>query len=195
MSGMNTANPQQPSSRPQIVLNRHPDRSAQITLTVIPTEGEAGVEGPPHFAFALAVVCSRPHPPTHPLRHPDRSAQITLTVIPTEAKRSGGTPAFRLCPCCCLFSSAPTHPPPPSSRPKAKPEWRAPRIFFSRKPQQIRMSSPPTPINPHNSHSINHFPPKNSWHSSYAPLDTLNIWIKSIELWANARSHSSFSTE
>ena len=35
--------------------------------------------------------------------------------------------------------------------------------------------------NTHNPHSINHFPPENSWHSSYAPLDTLNIWIKSIE--------------
>jgi hypothetical protein len=55
------------------------------------------------------------------------------------------------------------------------------RIFFPQKPQQIRMSSPSAPKNPHNSHSINHFPPKNSWHSSYAPLDTLNIWIKSIE--------------
>jgi hypothetical protein len=60
-----------------------------------------------------------------------------------------------------------------------------PRIFFfashPQKPQQIPLSSPSTPQNPHNSHSINHFHPKNSWHSSYAPLDTLNIWIKSIE--------------
>jgi hypothetical protein len=49
------------------------------------------------------------------------------------------------------------------------------------KPQQFRVSSPSTPKNPPNSHPINHFPHKNSWHSSYAPLDTLNIWIKSIE--------------
>jgi len=49
------------------------------------------------------------------------------------------------------------------------------------KPQQIPLSSPSTPKNPHNHHSINHLPKKNSWHSSYAPLDTLNIWIKSIE--------------
>jgi hypothetical protein len=60
-----------------------------------------------------------------------------------------------------------------------------PRIFFSlhdpQKPQQIRVSSPSTPQNPPNQHQLNHFPPKNSWHSSYAPLDTINIWIKSIE--------------
>ena len=55
------------------------------------------------------------------------------------------------------------------------------QLFNLQKSQQIRMSSPSTPQNPHNSHSINHFPPKNSWHTSYAPLDTLNIWIKSIE--------------
>jgi hypothetical protein len=43
------------------------------------------------------------------------------------------------------------------------------------------MSSPSTPENPPNSLRINHIPKKNSWHSSYAPLDTINIWIKSIE--------------
>ncbi len=43
------------------------------------------------------------------------------------------------------------------------------------------LSSPSTPKNPHNPHRTNHFPPKNSWHTSYAPLDTINIWIKSIE--------------
>ncbi len=43
------------------------------------------------------------------------------------------------------------------------------------------MSSPSNPKNPHNPHRTNYFPPKNSWHSSYAPLATLNIWIKSIE--------------
>ena len=43
------------------------------------------------------------------------------------------------------------------------------------------LSSPSNPKNPHNSHPINHFPPKNSWHTSYAPLDTINTWIKSIE--------------
>jgi hypothetical protein len=53
--------------------------------------------------------------------------------------------------------------------------------IFPQKPQQIRLSSPSTLEYPPNSHPINHFPPKNSWHSSYAPLDTLNIWIKSIE--------------
>ena len=31
------------------------------------------------------------------------------------------------------------------------------------------MSSPSTPNNSHNHHKINHFPQKNSWHSSYAP--------------------------
>jgi len=40
------------------------------------------------------------------------------------------------------------------------------------------LSSPSTPNNSHNQNNINHFPQKNSWHSSYAPLDTINIWIK-----------------
>ena len=43
------------------------------------------------------------------------------------------------------------------------------------------MSSPSTPKNPHNSYPTNHFRQKNSWHSSYAPLDTINIWIEFIE--------------
>jgi hypothetical protein len=43
------------------------------------------------------------------------------------------------------------------------------------------MSSPSTPKNQPNSHPVNNFHPKNSWHSSYAPLDTINIWIEFIE--------------
>jgi hypothetical protein len=56
-----------------------------------------------------------------------------------------------------------------------------PAFSFPQKPQQIRLSSPSTPQNPLNQHQLNHFPNKNSWHSSYAPLATINIWIKSIE--------------
>jgi len=54
-------------------------------------------------------------------------------------------------------------------------------VAYPQKPQQIPLSSPSTPKNPSNSHPINHFPLKNSWHSSYAPLATINIWINSIE--------------
>ena len=43
------------------------------------------------------------------------------------------------------------------------------------------MSSPSTPENLSNSHPINHFHQKNSWHTSYTPLDILNIWINSID--------------
>src|SRR5664280_3669867 len=51
-------------------------------------------------------------------------------------------------------------------------------VAHPQKPQQIRMSSPSTPKNPSNSRSINHFPPKNSWHSSYAPLGRIEVEIK-----------------
>ncbi len=47
------------------------------------------------------------------------------------------------------------------------------------------MSSPSDLQNPNNSNPINHMPPKNSWHTSYAPLDTINIWINSIEPGGN----------
>ena len=118
-------------------------------------------------------------PTTPPTVIPTGGEPPPPTVIPTAAKRSGGTPAFRLCSCCCLFSCVSTHPLRHPDRSEA--EWRDPRIFFPQKPQQIRMSSPSTPKNPHNYRLINHIPKKNSWHSSYAPLDTINIWIKSIE--------------
>jgi hypothetical protein len=39
--------------------------------------------------------------------------------------------------------------------------------FLPQNPQQIRMSSPSTPKNPHNFCPINHFPNKNTWHSSF----------------------------
>jgi len=55
------------------------------------------------------------------------------------------------------------------------------RSFFSQKPQQNHVSSPSTLQNPHNPRSNNHFHPKNSWHSSYAPLGTINIWIEFIQ--------------
>jgi len=55
------------------------------------------------------------------------------------------------------------------------------RSFFSQKPQQNRVSSPCAPEKSHNQHSINHFRHENSWHSSYAPLGTINIWIEFIQ--------------
>jgi hypothetical protein len=57
----------------------------------------------------------------------------------------------------------------------------APEDFFREFRRKIRMSSPSTPKKFHNQHHINHLPPKNSWHTSYASLATINIWIKSIE--------------
>jgi hypothetical protein len=43
------------------------------------------------------------------------------------------------------------------------------------------VSSPSTPQNPPKPHQPNHIIHLKSWHSSYAPLATINIWIKSIE--------------
>ena len=45
-------------------------------------------------------------------------------------------------------------------------------------PQQIRMSSPSTLQNPPNPHPTNHFPPKNTWHSSYAPPRRIKVGEK-----------------
>ena len=53
--------------------------------------------------------------------------------------------------------------------------------IFPRFPQQIRVSSPSTPQNSPKPHQPNHIIHLKSWHSSYAPLATINIWIKSIE--------------
>jgi hypothetical protein len=43
------------------------------------------------------------------------------------------------------------------------------------------VSSPSTPKNSPKPHQPNHIIHLKSWHSSYAPLATINIWIKSIE--------------
>ena len=84
------------------------------------------------------------------------------------------TPFFHKSSAFAVVCSLPYHPPTSSSRP----EWRDPRIFFPQKPQQFPLSSPSNPKNPPNQLQLNHFPQKNSWHSSYAPLDTINIWIE-----------------
>jgi len=64
---------------------------------------------------------------------------------------------------------------------------------FPQKPQQIRMSSPSMPENPHNQHRINHFPPKNSWHSSYAPTRRIKVVENksspTICFWRTIRAH------
>ena len=43
------------------------------------------------------------------------------------------------------------------------------------------MSSPPTPKNPPKPHQPNNIIHLKSWHSSYAPLATIKVWINSIE--------------
>ena len=73
------------------------------------------------------------------------------------------------------------HPPLPQLPHRSLTRQSPPSKILSANCPENRMSSPSTPENSSNSHRINHFPSKNSWHSSYAPLDTLNIWIKSIE--------------
>ena len=55
------------------------------------------------------------------------------------------------------------------------PQWRDPRIFFPRKPQQNRVSSPSTLQSPPNPHPTNHLPPKNSWHTSYVPSGKIEV--------------------
>ena len=47
--------------------------------------------------------------------------------------------------------------------------------FDPQNSQQIRMSTPSNLQNPPNQHRTNYFPPKNTWHSSYAPLGTINL--------------------
>ena len=53
---------------------------------------------------------------------------------------------------------------------------KAPKIF-PQKPQQIRVSSPCAPKNPSNPHCANHFPPKNSWHTSFPPTRIIKVVI------------------
>jgi hypothetical protein len=77
---------------PLHVLEPHPP-----THLVISTEGgapAAAVERPPHFAFALSFACSRTAP-THTPRHLDRRRRT--------CRRSGETPAFRLCSFLCII--------------------------------------------------------------------------------------------
>ena len=138
---------------------RHPDRSAQ-PVPVIPTLATDGlivrcaVEGPPHFS--VACFCS----------------SFGRSLHTSSFWRSQN---LRIRPCRCLFYAV--HP--ASTHRQLLTEKNRRRT--PQKPQQIRMSSPSTPKNPANSRPINHFTPKNSWHTSYAPVDTINIWIKSIE--------------
>ena len=47
------------------------------------------------------------------------------------------------------------------------------------------MSSPPTPKNPPKPHQPNHIIHLKSWHSSYASLATIKVWINSIKRSGN----------
>ena len=154
------------------------------------------VEGPPHFVFAFAVACSlvchsprravilaQPESPYSPLPPP---LFVLAVILSASFEREEpvlsvveGTPI----PLAPPQPSVPFSPQTPAhcSSPIAHSRNKKIAVAYPQKPQQIRLSSPSTPKNPTSSHSINHFPPKNSWHSSYAPLDTINIWIKSIE--------------
>ena len=49
------------------------------------------------------------------------------------------------------------------------------RIFFPQKPQQNRVSSPCAPQKSPNPHRTNHFPPKNTWHSSFPPTRIIKV--------------------
>jgi hypothetical protein len=146
----------------------------------------------PHLRRSL--IAAKVGAASPPRRHPDRSASIQPSSRPQRRtvhrpSRSGGTPAFRLC--LFLFFAVACSPPLPEGagafslrpmKPSPRRHGLHPRAFSSTDNLQPAtdnlLSSPSTPKNPHNSHLINHFPPKNSWHSSYAPLDTINIWIK-----------------
>ena len=104
----------------------------------------------------------------------ESSSQTSVARNATLVKRTGRVPPPPGAPV-LVFETWRRCPQPIAQSRKLK----SPRT--PQKPQQIRMSSHPTPENPHNSLLINHLTPKNSWHSSYAPLDTINIWIKSIK--------------
>jgi hypothetical protein len=67
-----------------------------------------------------------------------------------------------------------------AERPNCRPPSRhkSPPLSFPQNPQQIRMSTPSTLQNPPNPHPINHFPPKNTWHSSYAPTRRIKVGEK-----------------
>jgi hypothetical protein len=66
--------------------------------------------------------------------------------------------------------------------------------IFPQKPQQIPLSSPSTPKNPANHHPINHIPPKNSWHSSYAPSCIIEVVEKTREARRSCRASLICST-
>src|ERR1039458_9209695 len=56
------------------------------------------------------------------------------------------------------------------------------------KTQQIRLSRPSRPHNPPNPQPINHFPPKNSWHSSYAPRRIIKSVSKTTQTRPTSRA-------
>jgi hypothetical protein len=53
--------------------------------------------------------------------------------------------------------------------------------FFTQISKQNPLSSPSALQNPPNPHPTNHFHQKNTWHSSYAPLGRINIWIEFMQ--------------
>ncbi len=142
--------------------------------------------GPPAFRFCLflplsvlAVVCSPPGAPSiAPLSHAmggSNTARTTTFVFAWKGPTARSIAAW---------GAAPGSGPPQACGLKAHAIAAASRTrlkIFPRFPQQIRVSSPSTPQNPPKPHQPNHIIHLKSWHSSYAPLATINIWIKSIE--------------
>ena len=141
--------------------------------------------GPPAFRFCLflplsvlAVVCSPPGAPSiAPLSHAmggSDTARTTTFVFAWKGPTARSIAAW---------GAAPGSGPPQACGLKAHAIAAASRTrlkIFPRFPQQIRVSSPSTPQNPLTTPTKPHIHLK-SWHSSYAPLATINIWIKSIE--------------
>jgi hypothetical protein len=62
------------------------------------------------------------------------------------------------------------------------------------KPQKILMSSPSEPKNPNNPSPINHFPPKNSWHSSFPPTRIIKSVSKNTNRPGPTRRAFAFNT-
>jgi hypothetical protein len=118
--------------------------------------------GPPHLPLPLPVYARHPEraqrvegPPHLPLPVLVLFVILFLFVILTLSVVKGKNPRIGICR--CLF--------PTNTLATCNP--------------QLSLSSPSTPKNPSNPHRNNHLPPKNSWHTSYARLGRIKVWIES----------------
>jgi hypothetical protein len=106
-------------------------------------------------------------PSSRPQWRPPRicSCRCLFTLVILSERSESKDP--RICRCRCLF--------PTNTLATCNP--------------QLSLSSPSTPENPSNPHRNNHLPPKNSWHTSYARLGRINVWIESeVVILAQPRS-------